>query len=168
MMISIRPALPEDDKQVASLIYLSHTESFKPFASSEWVESRDLAEYQEKWKEVLLEPDAESRTWVAVENESIIGTARVATMPATSRFDAQLTGMHVLPGRTGDGIGSKLMRVAQRFMTEQGHRIAQLGVIASNEGTRRFYERHGWTLDQEYDDGIEGVPIVTYKYELNQ
>lgn len=164
MTISIRLALPEDYEQVALLIYRSHTESFEPFASSDWVESRDLAEYQAKWKELLLEPNTESSTWVAVEGSSIIGIVRVAAMPTSSEFDAQLTGMHVLPGRTGGGIGSKLMTVAQNHMKDQGFAAVQLGVIASNEGTRRFYERHGWVLDEEYDDGIEGVPIVTYQH----
>jgi len=56
------------------------------------------------------------------------------------------------------------MTVAQNHMKDQGFAAVQLGVIASNEGTRRFYERHGWVLDEEYDDGIEGVPIVTYQH----
>jgi len=164
MTISIRLALPEDYEQVALLIYRSHTESFEPFASNEWIESRDLTEYRVKWKEILREPETESRTWVAVESDSIIGSVRVAAMSTTSGFDAQLTGMHVLPGRTGDGIGSKLITLAMAYVKERGYSDVQLGVIASNSGTRRFYERHGWELDEEYDNGIEGVPIVTYKH----
>ncbi|MBT3862798.1 MAG: hypothetical protein HOF71_03695 [Chloroflexi bacterium] len=53
--IKIRTARPEDDQSVTALISNCHTISFAPFASSDWVGSRDLPEHQSKWQKILVD-----------------------------------------------------------------------------------------------------------------
>jgi RimJ/RimL family protein N-acetyltransferase len=157
----IRTTHPGDFDEVAALIYRSHTISFAPFASEQWVESRSLDEYQSKWRSLLLEDSPDSMTLVAVLDDVIVGTTTVSRSDAPD-FDAQLVGMHVEPNLTGHGIGGELMNAALDFIAERQFARVQLGVIASNTRTRHFYAKYGWVLDQEIPDGIEGVPIVTY------
>jgi ribosomal protein S18 acetylase RimI-like enzyme len=73
--------------------------------------------------------------------------------------------MHVEPGLTGRGIGSLLMTRAKEFIAEQRFGRVELGVIAANRRTRRFYEAppHDWFLVRELPDGVEGVPVVIYE-----
>ena len=141
----IRTAGPDDFESVARLIFRSHTVSFAPFASDDWVSSRDLDKYRDRWREALAAPGADDQTFVALIDGDIVGSVRVA--PADSaEFDAQLTGMHVEPDITGRGVGSLLMASALEFIREQRFGRVELGVIAGNTGARRFYEAHGWTL----------------------
>lgn len=157
----VRAATADDYARVALLIYESHTNSFAPFASAEWVESRDLDEYRAKWQQTLSDTSAGRTTLLVESDEGLIGTVSISPMESAD-YDAQLHGMHVAPNQTGQGTGCALMLEALRFIERQRYRRIQLGVIASNTGARRFYEAHGWTLEQELPNGIEGVPIATY------
>jgi ribosomal protein S18 acetylase RimI-like enzyme len=160
--IRIRTARSDDYRSVAALIFSSHTISFAPFASSNWVDSRDLPEYQSKWQEILAEESLSTRVFVAESNGEIVGSVRVSSA-GSNEFDAQLNGMHVSPDATGSGIGSLLMKQAITFIKEREFKNVELGVIAANSRARRFYETHGWELVEELPDGIEGVPIAVYR-----
>ena len=93
---------------------------------------------------------------MAILDDVVVGSVRVAQLQS-SEFDAQLVGMHVEPGLTGRGIASLLMNRAKVFFEEQGFSRMELGIIAANTGTRRFYETHGWLLVRELAYGVEGV-----------
>ncbi|NQW21686.1 MAG: GNAT family N-acetyltransferase [Chloroflexi bacterium] len=160
--INIRSAVPSDCESVAALVYRSHTVSFNSFASSEWVSSRQLGVYRSKWRELLSDHSQDAATFIAVVNDAVVGTVRVSPIE-TSNHGAQLSGMHVEPSQTGNGIGGLLMTRAIAFIKERGFDSVELGVIASNSGARRFYETHGWEVTEELPDGIEGVPIAIYK-----
>ncbi len=161
---TIRHAILDDYKQIAKLIYQSHTVSFVPFASSEWVGSRERSEYEARWRRKLSEHSSDRITLVAEHHGTIVGTVSVSPMDSPE-YDAQLHGMHVAPNQTGQGTGGSLMAEAIRVIEKQRYRRVQLGVIAANRGARRFYEAHGWELAQELPGGIEGVPIVIYSLE---
>ena len=159
---TIRPGIPSDSESVATLIHRSHTISFAPFASTEWVSSRQLGDYKTKWVAVLTEESEDAITLVAVVAEAIVGTVHVSRIDSPE-FDAQLNGMHVDPAQTGSGIGSLLMKKAVEFIKQRGFERVELGVIAANSGGRRFYKTHGWALLRELPDGVEGVPVAIYK-----
>ena len=156
-----RPSTPSDFDSVATLVHRSHTISFAPYASAAWVESRNLNEYRLKWKSVLADESEDAITLVSVSDDSIVGTVHVSPLDSPE-FDAQLNGMHVDPDQTGRGIGGLLMTAAIAFIIQRRFKRVELGVIAANNGARRFYEKHGWVLNEELPDGIEGVPIAIY------
>jgi ribosomal protein S18 acetylase RimI-like enzyme len=159
---TIRTAKPEDYKAVAELIFRSHTISFKGSASSEWVDTRQLSEYQARWRESLAKASTDAVTIVASIDGQVVGTVSVSPLESPE-FDAQLYGMHVDPAQTGRGIGGLLIQGAMKFIRERKLGRVELGVIAANSGARRFYETHGWKLVRELPDGIEGVPVVIYE-----
>jgi GNAT superfamily N-acetyltransferase len=68
--------------------------------------------------------------------------------------------LYVDPDRTGHGIGTRLLRLAQ----ERRPIGLSLWAFQSNHGARRFYERHGFVA-AEYTDGHgneEQAPDVRY------
>lgn len=152
---------------VAQLHFLSHTVSFAPFASEQWLNSRRLVDYLSRWRETLGSAADGDATLIARVSDRVVGIVRVARSSTprseTGGCDAQLTGMHVEPGFTGQGIGTLLMERSLDFIREQGFNRVQLGVIAANTGARHFYESHGWVLVEELPDGTEGVPIAIYE-----
>ena len=70
--------------------------------------------------------------------------------------------LYVEPTMTGQGIGTQLMRLAQRRRS-QGLR---LWTFVSNAGAQRFYERHGFVEIDRTDgrDNEEGAPDILYSW----
>jgi len=138
----IRSATLEDHESIAQLLFRSHTISFLPYATDDWVSSRRLDEYRVRWHDILSNITSRDTTIVASLDGALVGSVRVAPVES-SDYDAHLIGMHVEPHLTGSGIGGLLMRSALKFISEQGFERVELGVIAANSDARRFYEAHG-------------------------
>ena len=164
---TIQLAKLDDYESVARLHFLSHTVSFAPFASEQWLNSRRLGDYLAKWQETLGRTVGGETTLIARISGEAVGIVRIARSGAHGSGPdvngAELTGMHVAPGLTGRGIGTLLMRRSLDFIHEQNFSRVALGVIAANTGARRFYETHGWVLVDELPDGVEGVPVAIYE-----
>lgn len=69
--------------------------------------------------------------------------------------------LHVDPGLTGRGLGSRLVSFAQ----ERSPEGLELWTFQSNEGARRFYERHAFVAVEMTDgDNEEGQPDVRLRW----
>ena len=163
----IQLATLDDYVSVARLHFLSHTVSFAPFASERWLNSRRLDDYLSRWRETLGLPAHGESTLIARIAGETVGIVRVARSEVpeseSAASSAELTGMHVVPGLTGRGIGTLLMQRSLDYIREQNFSRVVLGVIAANTGARRFYEFHGWVLVEELPNGVEGVPVAVYE-----
>lgn len=165
MSYTIEAATPADAADVAALHYLSHTRSFAPFASPEWVASRRLECYRAQWRDLLGKGDPRGRTWVARPiSGSVVGMVRVYPMQGEGL--AQLASMHVHPDHQNRGLGRSLMKTAEEFIREAGHQRAVLGVIEANQRARSLYEKSGWTVIERHPTGVEGVPVLVYGKEF--
>lgn len=58
---------------------------------------------------------------------------------------ALLDELYVTPDRRGQGIGTQLLRAAERECLRRGGRLLEINVDGEDTGARRFYERHGYT-----------------------
>lgn len=89
--------------------------------------------------------------WLACEGETIVGIA--------ARLDTRLMQLYVAPGRSGRGIGTRLL---DRIAAESPS--LDLWAFQRNVRARRFYERHGFVA-VEFTDGAnneEREPDVRY------
>jgi putative acetyltransferase len=94
--------------------------------------------------------------WGAFEAERLLGF--VALLPGW------IDHLYVEPARHGEGIGSALVRLAQR---EQGD--LQLHTFQANARARALYERHGFVVE-ELTDGHgneERMPDCRYRWRLS-
>jgi GNAT superfamily N-acetyltransferase len=99
--------------------------------------------------------------WLAEVDGEIVGFA--------ARDGAWLIHLYVKPGRTGQGIGKRLLDV---IVAEAAARtqVLRLHTFARNAGARRFYERHGFAA-VAFGDGTtneEGEPDVLYERQLER
>ncbi len=163
--VTIAIASAEDAVALAALHHLSHTTSFAPFASDEWLAGRDEAEYVAQWQSFFerATKDRRFRAWKATSGNKLVGMVKVGPENET---EAQLTSMHVRPTFRRQGIGSSLMADAVSFMRSEGFRTAMLGVIQANAPARAIYEKHGWTVRELRPTGVEGVPVAIYELDL--
>ncbi len=91
--------------------------------------------------------------WGAFDRRSLVG--HVALLPGW------IDQLYVEPARHGEGIGSTLVRLAQREQDD-----LQLHTFAANARARALYERHGFVAEA-FGDGSgndEGMPDVRYRW----
>jgi GNAT superfamily N-acetyltransferase len=92
-------------------------------------------------------------TWAAVEGDDIIGL--LVLRPGWVNH------LYLAPGRTGAGIGKRLLDHAKQLQPDG----LDLWAFQSNTGARRFYERHGFVAVRFTDgDNEEGSPDVLYHW----
>lgn len=77
----------------------------------------------------------------------------------------EIEAIYLDPDARGRGLGSALLAVAMTRLGDAGFASAVLWVLTANGPARRFYERHGFTLDgtaRMLDFG--GTPIEEVRY----
>ena len=154
----LRPATPQDAEAVASLLILSRLIDM-PHAPS-------------------AHPDEALRRWVRDQLLPGGGVTLAVQLPDSARHDAPdtvlgvmatqregdtawINQMHVAPGHTGQGIGTRLLQQALRTLP----RPIRLYTFQASTRARRFYERQGFVAI-ELGDGSgneEGCPDVLYE-----
>jgi GNAT superfamily N-acetyltransferase len=129
------------------------------------------AVWQERWQEAITNPpSSRHRVLVAVEDSAAgAGAARVvvgfaSAGPATDAdrwpgTDAELYELRVLPERTGQGHGSRLLHAVAETLVEDGFHTACTWTLEADEKLRQFLESSGWALDGARADLDVGVSV---------
>ncbi len=147
--VSLRPGMPSDAARVCEVL-LESRKAFLPFAPSAHPEPDVL-----RWVGEVLLPGSD--VTVAEEGGSIVGV--IAT---SARNDGTwIEQLYLHPTHVGHGVGSRLL--AHALATAP--RPVRLYTFQQNEGSRRFYERHGF-VPIAFSDGAgneERCPDVLYE-----
>ncbi len=130
MDVRLRPATAEDALDVATLLMASR-DVYLPYAPI----AHTGAEVRAWVRDVLL---ASGGVTVACEGERIVGVL------ATARDGgiAWIEQLYLMPGWTGQGIGTRLLAHALTTLP----RPVRLYTFQANTDARRFYERHGFEV----------------------
>ena len=105
---------------------------------------------REAWRrEMLGQPPAEGRTWVAERAGRIVGFADTGPSrdPDAPPGTVELFTIYLDPHVVGTGVGRALLQHAMDDLRQRGYRSAMLWVLESNTRARRFYEIAGWRAD---------------------
>lgn len=139
-MTTVEPATLEDIEAVTDL----------------WV---DLATGQQAFGSDLLAEGNRDAVREALARQAVSGGLLVARdtavvgfvgfEPEGGRYEKRVeTGVvqniYVVPERRGEGIGSALLREAERRLREDGAEAITLEAMADNDEAMAFYERHGY------------------------
>ncbi len=144
--MEISAATSADATEVADLYLRSRRASYPAIPAS--VHPDD--DVHEHFATTVL-PSCE--TWVAEADGAIVGMLVL--------HGSWVDHLYVGPGRTGQGIGTRLLTHAK----DQRPDGLDLWAFQSNTGARRFYEREGFTAVEETDgDNEEGEPDVRYRW----
>jgi GNAT superfamily N-acetyltransferase len=114
----------------------------------------------------LVHPDDDVRQWmrgIVREQEVWLAVASDGTVLGLIVLDGNWVGqLYVDPGWTGRGLGTRFVELAKQRRPGG----LQLWTFASNVRAQRFYERHGFTI-QERTDGSgneERAPDLRYAW----
>jgi len=110
--------------------------------------------WRDRWREAITNPPTSRHHVLAAVTETpareVVGF--VSGGPATDAdrwpgTDAQLYELRVLPERTGQGHGSRLLHAAADTLAEDGFSVLFIWALEVDEALRRFLESSGWAAD---------------------
>ncbi|MEV7277379.1 GNAT family N-acetyltransferase [Streptomyces sp. NPDC093111] len=146
----IREAGPSDAAAVAAVHVHSWRAAYRGLVPDAYLDSLDVGERTEVWRERLSAPGAPT---VLVAEEEGGGTVAFSCFrpwsgqEADPSVTAELSALYALPEAWGRGVGRTLLAATGAAMTAAGFREAGLWVLEGNARARAFYEAAGWRPD---------------------
>ncbi|MGO4572150.1 GNAT family N-acetyltransferase [Microvirga sp. 2TAF3] len=132
----VRRAGAEDIPALAAIAEASYRAAFKDILEENVLASRDAAFFAERFK------TSWERMLIALSNGKPIGFLLMT--------DGHIDMLFMDPAASGRGGGALLLRQAEE------QRARSLECFRDNHGARRFYERHGWRIEREYERDFAG------------
>lgn len=167
---SVKQATETHATSLAALHFLSHTKSFKPYASRDWVLSRKLEAYERDWNQRCRNPQL--KTLIIEKGDRIAGM--VSIRPG-DEFRAEkdpqkisyLEGMHVHPDFMRIGLGRILIQKAKKLALSEDYGVVYLHVMEANTPASRLFTSEGFLPEKRLPTGEEGVPIILCRWDLS-
>ena len=140
-----RPAEVEDIPALATIAERSYRAAFAGILEPEVLEGRNAAFFAERFA------SSWERMLIALSHEELIGFLLMT--------DGHIDMLFMDPDAGGKGRGALLLAEAE------ARGAKSLECFRDNHGARRFYERHGWRVTQEYERDFAGKSRSFVFYE---
>ena len=143
-MLNLREATEHDAAAIAKLHAESWRSAYRGMLSDEYLDNRVYLERATLWQRRFSEQVEKPFFAILAEIEvELVGFA-CAFPDEHPSYGAYLDNLHVMPQRTGQGIGRRLLAaVAERLVTDERNGGLYLWVIEQNAKARRFYCKAG-------------------------
>ncbi|MFD5342043.1 GNAT family N-acetyltransferase [Streptomyces hawaiiensis] len=163
--MEIRTGMRGDVEQIAALHAESWRTAYAGIMPSSFLGGSLFEDRLALWHGRILEPQPAAGLFVAVGGGEMDGFAYLVPRPDGRIL---LDNLHARPGRTGSGIGGRLLRHALAWAaTEHPGRDVYLEVLRANTRAVAFYERHGALRTDErvclFEQGFE-LPEFEYTW----
>jgi GNAT superfamily N-acetyltransferase len=143
-MLTLREATEHDAAAIAKLHADSWRSAYRGMLSDEYLNNRVHAERSALWQQRFLERAEKPFFVILAEAENELAGFACVFPDEHPTYGAFLDNLHVVPHRTGRGIGRRLLNaVAERLQAEGKGGGLYLWVIAQNARARRFYAKVG-------------------------
>ena len=169
-MTLIRPALLEEAETLAALHVRTWQEAYAALLPEEYLRSLTPSQRLPMWQRILDSPDRVA-IFVAVFDDDLVGFScgGVSNDEGATPTTGEMWSIYLLQEFWNRGIGKELHDTLLEELQKRRFKEATLWVMGSNDRTRRWYERQGWTLDgaQKTVELWEAmVPEVRYRKPL--
>ncbi len=159
MDIEIRPAAFSDIEGMSVVVDSAWRENYRDIFTADIIDKFTGRHRRESFKSLLDH---------GVDILVLTADGEVAALCAFQRSDAlpdcaEIILMYVHPNYQRKGLGWRLLSHVLNELRRGGYLCAVLDTAEKNEGARRFYEKFGFTLQKQYENGIS---YVTYMIEL--
>jgi hypothetical protein len=143
-MLNLRDATLSDATAISRLHADSWRSAYRGVMSEEYLDRRVYAERAAVWQQRFAEQVANPFFAILAEiQEQVAGFACVFP-DEDSEYGSFLDNLHVMPQRTGQGIGRQLLTAAaQRLVADGSTGGLYLWVVERNVRARQFYARAG-------------------------
>jgi GNAT superfamily N-acetyltransferase len=160
--VKVRAATPEDAEAIARVSVTTWQAAYREILGEavDGLSVEDAAERRRAW---LESPPARAFTLVGELYGRIEGFANAGPCRDGSAA-GELYAIYVLPQAWGTGLGHALMGAVVDGLRERGFADAVVEVLVANDRARHFYEREGWSYEQEHDGEFLGVAVREARY----
>lgn len=154
----IREAEVKDAKDIATLHVKTWQHAYKGQIPDRILENLSVKDRTKHWKEKLMNPDENAKTFVAVVDSKIVGfsSSGPSRDKDANRTTGELYAVYIKSESWGKGLGSALLKRALEYLKKLGFKQATLWVLESNKPAREFYEKLGWKEDGKSKTEMEG------------
>lgn len=145
--MDIRRATPDDAVGIAEVHVRSWQAAYRGLVADDFLAGLDatLGRRAERW---ASDVGAATLDVFVADEDGIVGFASVGAGRDEDLPDhGELQTIYTLDRVWGRGVGHGLHEAAMDALVGRGHSEALLWVLAANERSIAFYDRHGWALD---------------------
>ena len=164
MGIIIRKALPEDADDYTSCFISSWQSAYKGIVPEDYLNDMPKnKELSEKNKKFLTDPGG-CECFCVIHGDKMIGFLTINKADSVNFW-----AVYLIEAFWGKGYGKIVLDFAINELKRAGQKSVSLWVFEENNRARRFYEKHGFSLDgtKRVIDRYGGVPLVQLKYALD-
>jgi ribosomal protein S18 acetylase RimI-like enzyme len=144
--LKIRDAGINDAQGIATVHIKMWQEAYKGQVPDSFLDSMSIEKRTEIWKKELENPYKGTHAFVADIDGTVVGwvTGGVNRDKDVTKETGELYGIYILPGHTGQGIGSELMTRLLGTLKKDGYKKSTLWVLDTNDKTIKWYEKKSW------------------------
>jgi GNAT superfamily N-acetyltransferase len=143
-MLRLREAAERDFAAIARLHAESWRSAYRGMLSDEYLDHRVHLERATLWQQRFSERAEKPFFVILAEVEEELAGFACVFPDEDPTYGAFLDNLHVVPQRTGQGIGRRLLSaVAERLLTDERRGGLYLWVIEQNARARQFYAKAG-------------------------
>lgn len=157
----------EDDLPGLEAVYLrAWRAAYEGVLPHDALEEQATIREEFDWSRCISAPEAE--VLVAVDRTgSVLGVVQADEVVPPPRDLPEITMLYVDPEAWGTGASVALLAAGVVWIAGRGHAAARLRVVETQARARRFYEREGWTRDEEMEPAHNGFfPLLYYRRSL--
>jgi len=169
----VRPARTGDAESLARVQVASWRCGFAgivpPTLLAELTGEQASAVWRDRWREAITNPPTSRHHVLAAVTEAppreVVGFVSAGPATDADRWpgtDGEVYELRILPERTGQGHGSRLLHAAADTLVSDGFHTVSTWALEADTALRRFLEAAGWAADgarAELDVGTS-VPVV--------
>jgi GNAT superfamily N-acetyltransferase len=148
--VELRPGRVEDAPGLARVSVDSWRAAYRGLVAQPYVDTLSYGDRERWWTERLV--DAAVEPWVLVVEGQVEGF--VTLMEALPEDGGppvgEVEGIYLHPSLWGQGLGRRLMELAEDRLGRLGHAEAILWVIDGNRRAERFYLAAGWVPEDRF------------------
>lgn len=163
--MSIRRATKNDIKQIAKIHIETWKNAYTGLVSDRLLDSLDIEERIEKWKEILSENNTVSKVFVA-ENEGIVLGFISVGESREKKEEGEIWSIYVDHNQYRKGIGAQLLKAGEQELLKDGYENATLWVLKGNKQGEKFYKKNSWvSTEEEKIENRDGSDLVEIKFK---
>ena len=163
---SIVPADVNDATTLAELHIESWRNAYGSILPREFLAGRIVEDRTSLWQARMNDPNRDRRLVLkAVTASAVLGFACVL-VDKDPEWGPRLDNLHVRPHLKGLGIGSSLFQASHRWVTDVARQeLMHLWVLEENHAARRFYDRHGGSVQhRQVNELVPGIFVPELRY----
>jgi GNAT superfamily N-acetyltransferase len=162
--LTVRKATPADFPAIREVARTSRAVSFKHFMTEEEVEDEVETYYNDQVLNGILSNPANA-IFVAEKGDTLTGYCSV--LPKDRRGRPRLLQFYVRPEAQRQGVGELLFERGRSFLKDAGCTEMYISTLGENMMGRKFFEKRGCKLLQEYESVWDGSSHLIAVYYLS-